>query len=142
MVTLPTKLTRFGVSLPGDLVTTFDQSIRSKGYKTRSEAIGDLIRDSLIDDEWRRADGDLVGTVTIVYSHEKHGLTDTLNELQHSHHGAIVCTTHIHMDEHNCLEVIVLRGTAEEIRSISDRLISTTGIKHGQLVCTSTGKHI
>ncbi|MDR3707347.1 MAG: nickel-responsive transcriptional regulator NikR [Capsulimonadaceae bacterium] len=135
------KLIRFGVSLPGELIACFDRAIRSKGYKTRSEAIGDLIRESLIEDQWQRAEGNLIGTVTIVYSHDKHGLSDTLNALQHSHHDAIVCTTHVHMDEHNCLEVVVVRGTAEQIRAISDRLISTTGVKHGKLVCTSAVEH-
>jgi len=111
--------------------------IRVKGYKTRSEAIGDLIRESLIGDEWQRAEVNLVGTVTIVYNHEKHGLSETLTALQHTYHEAIVCTTHVHLDEHNCLEIVVVRGTAEQVRTISDRLISTTGVKHGKLVCTS-----
>ncbi len=135
------KLLRFGVSLPDDLIVAFDRITKSKGYKTRSEAIGDLMRDYLVEDEWSHGDGQVVGTVTIVYNHEKHGLSDTLNSLQHSHHDAIVCTTHIHMDEHNCLEVIVVRGTAEQVTTISDRLISTTGVKHGKLVCTSAVDH-
>ena len=141
MVTRLAKLIRFGVSLPADLIGSFDRAIRAKGYKTRSEAIGDLMRESLIADEWQRSDGNMVGTVTIVYNHEKHGLSDALNSLQHTHHDAIVCTTHIHMDEHNCLEVVVIRGTADQIRTISDRLISTAGVKHGKLVCTSAGDH-
>lgn len=136
------KLTRFGVSLPCDLVESFDKGIRGKGYKTRSEAIGDLMRDFLVDAQWGRGDDSVVGTVTIVYDHEKHGLADTLTGLQHEHHHAIVCTTHIHMDEHNCLEVLVVRGSTDEVRKIADRLISTTGVKHGKLVCSSTGAHI
>jgi CopG family nickel-responsive transcriptional regulator len=140
MVTLLAKLTRFGVSLPADLVSAFDRLIRAKGYKTRSEAIGDLMRESLVEDEWQRAEGNLVGTITIIYSHEKHGLSDTLNALQHSFHDAIICTTHVHMDAHNCLEVIVVRGSADDVKVIADRLISTTGVKHGKLVCTSTGE--
>jgi CopG family nickel-responsive transcriptional regulator len=139
MVARTAKLTRFGVSLSADLIASFDRLTRSKGYKTRSEAIGDLMRESLIEDEWQRAEGNLVGTVTIVYNHGKHGLSEELNALQHSHHQAIVCATHVHMDEHNCLEVIVIRGTADVISEISDRLISTKGVKHGKVVCTSAG---
>lgn len=138
-----TNLTRFGVSLPADLIASFDRAIRGKGYKTRSDAIGGLMRDFLVDAEWERGGGDtIVGTVTIVYDHEKHGLSDTLTALQHQYHHEIVCTTHIHMDEHNCLEVLVLRGSADHVRLIADRLISTAGVKHGKLVCSSTGTHI
>lgn len=142
LVTRLTKLIRFGVSLPDTLVSSFDGRIKAKGYKTRSEAIGDMMRDFLVEDEWSHGDDTVVGTVTLVYNHEKHGLSDTLNALQHSCHEAIVCTTHVHMDEQNCLEVIVVRGPASQVRMIADRLISTAGVKHGKLVCTSTGEHL
>lgn len=135
------KLVRFGVSLPCELIEAFDRTTRGQGYKTRSEAIGDLMRDYLVNDEWARGGGPVIGTVTIVYNHEKSGLTETLNALQHSYFEAIVCTTHVHIDDHNCLEVIVVRGTADEIKDISDRLISTSGVKHGKLVCTSAVEH-
>jgi len=81
-----------------------------------------------------------VGTVTLVYDHATHELTEALTELQHRYHGAVCCTTHIHLDEHNCLEVIILKGAARQVRAIADRLISTRGVKHGKLVCTTTGR--
>lgn len=136
------KTTRFGVSLPEELVNSFDARIRIKGYRTRSEAIRDIMRDYLVEREWESAETQIVGTVTIVYDHEVRELTQVLTALQHSFHGAILCSTHVHLDEHNCLEVIVLKGPAEDVRAIADRLISTRGVKHGKLVCTTTGERL
>lgn len=134
------QMTRFGVSVQADLVRAFDRNISGRGYRTRSEAIRDLMRDYLVEDEWRSQRRRVVGTVTIVYDHETRELNHVLTELQHQCHDAIVCTTHVHLDERNCLEVIVVQGRAEQVRAIADRLISTRGVKHGKLVCTTTGE--
>lgn len=133
---------RFGVSMSPQLLNKFDQVIANKGYTSRSEALRDIIRNFLVETEWESADSEVIGTVTIVYNHETHDLSDTLTEMQHIHHKEIVCTTHVHLDEHNCLETIVLRGSSGRIRAIADRLISTKGVKHGKLVCTTTGKEL
>lgn len=136
-------LTRFGVSIPSELVKRFDESIRSMGYRTRSEAIRDMMRDHLVESEWASGNqGSVVGTVTIVYDHEVRELSNTLTGLQHEFHDAIVCATHIHLDEHNCLEVIVVKGSSDQVTAIADRLISTRGVKHGKLVCTTTGRSL
>jgi CopG family nickel-responsive transcriptional regulator len=134
------RLKRFGVSIPADLVDTFDRLIEGKGYRTRSEAIRDLMRDALVESEWESNAGEVVGTVTIVYNHEVREISRVLTQLQHHYLDAIVCTTHVHMDEHNCMEVLVVRGAAAEVQAIADKLISTRGVKHGKLVCTTTGK--
>jgi len=136
------KTTRFGVSIPSELVKSFDALIRAKGYRNRSEAIRDIMRDYLVEGEWESAEARIVGTVTIVYDHEVRELTQVLTTLQHQFHGAILCSTHVHLDEHNCLEIIVLKSSAEEVRAIADRLISTRGVKHGKLVCTTTGERL
>jgi len=136
------QMIRFGVSVQADLVRAFDNNINSRGYRTRSEAIRDLMRDYLVEGEWRSQRRRVVGTVTIVYDHETRELNHVLTELQHHFHDAIVCTTHVHLDEHNCLEVIVVQGRAEQVRAIADRLISTRGVKHGKLVCTTTGESL
>ena len=137
------ELTRFGVSIPSELVKRFDESIRSRGYRTRSEAIRDMMREHLVESEWASGNqGSVVGTVTIVYDHEVRELSNTLTGLQHEFHDAIVCTTHIHLDEHNCLEVIVVKGSSDQVTAIADRLISTRGVKHGKLVCTTTGRSL
>jgi CopG family nickel-responsive transcriptional regulator len=136
------SLIRFGISLDNVLLERFDSLIKKKGYANRSEAIRDLIRDSLVMDEWESSSAETVGTITIVYSHDKRELTDTLTDLQHRYYNAIVSSMHIHLDGHNCLEVIVVRGKAKDIEAIADRLIGTKGVKHGKLSVTTTGKHL
>jgi len=133
---------RFGISLEKALIERFDSLIRKKGYANRSEAIRDLLRDSLVSDEWESSKEETVGSITIVYSHETRELTDNLTDLQHRYHGSIISAMHIHLDEHNCLEVIVVRGKAKDIQTIADRLIGTKGVKHGKLSVTTTGKHL
>jgi CopG family nickel-responsive transcriptional regulator len=136
------SLTRFGISLDRVLLERFDRLIEKKGYSNRSEAIRDLIRDSLVMQEWESATVETVGTITIVYSHDTRELTDILMDLQHLYFHSIISSMHIHLDEHNCLEVIVLKGRAKDIKAIADRLIGTRGVKHGKLTVTTTGKHL
>ncbi|MDO9289035.1 MAG: nickel-responsive transcriptional regulator NikR [Thermodesulfovibrionales bacterium] len=133
---------RFGISLENALLERFDTLIKKKGYANRSEAIRDLIRDSLVMEEWEAGNVETVGTITLVYSHHTRDLADTLTDLQHHYHTAIISAMHIHLDEHNCLEVLVVKGKGKDIRKISDRLIGTKGVKHGKLTVTTTGKHL
>jgi len=133
---------RFGVSIDSKLLEDFDRLIREKGYNNRSEAIRDLIRDKLVQEEWELGTKETVGSVTLVYSHEVRELTEVLTGLQHEHHRSIISTMHIHLDEHNCLEVLVVRGKANDIKSIADKLIGTRGVKHGKLTLTTTGKDL
>ena len=132
-------VTRFGVSLDERLLAKFDRLIGRKSYANRSEAIRDLIRDSLVREQWERGDVNAVGTLTLVYDHETRELEERLTELQHAHYQAIVSTLHVHLDPHHCLEVLVLRGKASLLRSISDRLIGTRGVKHGTFSATAEG---
>lgn len=136
------KVIRFGVSIPAELVHSFDSAIRLKGYANRSEAIRDMMRDYLVESEWESGDGEVVGTVTLVYDHHVRELSNVLTNLQHAFHNQILCSTHVHLDEHNCLEVVVVKGTSGQVQTIADRLISTKGVKHGKLVCTTTGERL
>ena len=138
---MPT-LERFGVSMEDDLLTRFDSLVEERGYSSRSEAIRDLVRQELVSTEWSDPSAEVVGTITIVYEHHEHELANTMAELQHQYYDNIICNTHIHLDAHNCLEVIVMRGNSEVVRRVSNILISTRGVKHGQLVCTTTGEHV
>lgn len=133
------SLIRFGVSAPEALVEAFDRRIRSKGYTNRSEAVRDLMRAYLVEGEWEDAEGDVVGTLTIVYDHSRPELAQTLTRLQHEHLGSIVCTTHVHLDEHHCMEIIVLRGPVYDVNAIAGALVAARGVKHGKLVCSSAG---
>lgn len=135
-------ITRFGISLEKALIERFDSLIRKKGYANRSEAIRDLIRDSLVTEEWEAGNVETVGTITIVYSHHTRELTDTLTDLQHEYHASIVSAMHVHLDAHNCLEALIVRGRGRDIKKIADRLIGTKGVKHGKLTVTTTGKNL
>jgi CopG family nickel-responsive transcriptional regulator len=136
------KVVRFGVSIPAELVQAFDESIRAKGYANRSEAIRDIMRNYLVEREWETGAEEVVGTVTLVYNHHVRELSSVLTDLQHEFHDQILCSTHVHLDEDNCLEVVVVRGTSEQVYTVADRLISTKGVKHGKLVCTTTGERL
>jgi len=136
------ELTRFGISIDGRLLQRFDALLQDKGYVNRSEAIRDLIRAALVEQEWARGDEETVGTVTLVYDHHTRDLADRLTEQQHAHHDAIVSALHVHLDAHHCLEVVVVRGKAKEVRRLADELIGTKGVKHGKLVTSTTGRDL
>lgn len=131
------KISRFGVSLEEDLLRSFDRSIAELGYANRSEAIRDLIRDHLIQKRVTKGDGDIVGVVTLVYDHRTHRLGDILADMQHKAKVGINASLHIHLDEHNCLEVVVIRGGAEKVHEVAGKLIATKGVQNGKLVTTA-----
>lgn len=133
-------LSRFGVSIDGRLLSQFDRHIQRRGYRNRSEAIRDLIRDRLVEEEWSSGNREVVGTLTLIYDHHTRELQARMTELQHRHHAHVLCTMHVHLDHHNCLEVLVVRGRPREIRALTDGLMSLKGVKHGQLAASSTGK--
>ena len=136
------KVIRFGVSLETELLKKFDSLIKETEYKSRSEAIRDLIRERLVSEEWKEEKKETVGILGLVFSHEVRELTEKLTKLQHNYLNLIISSTHIHLDKHNCLEVIVLRGKSYLIKKISDELLSTRSVKHGKLLMTTTGKDI
>ncbi|HET6438587.1 MAG TPA: nickel-responsive transcriptional regulator NikR [Anaeromyxobacter sp.] len=133
---------RIGISLEVDLLKQFDRLIADKGYVNRSEAIRDLIRDSLVQREWSESRGreERVAVVTLVYGHDTSSLAQKLAHIQHENHKAVVSALHIHMDEHNCLEVLVLRGRASEVIAMGEGLVSTRGVKFGKVLPATTGQ--
>ena len=133
-VTMVEKITRFGVSIEPDLLSKFDKIIKKEGYGNRSEAIRDLIRKNLIAEKNKDPNAKAIGTLTIIYGHHTGTLTNKLLDLQHDHHSEILSTTHIHIDHHNCLEVLVLKGKTGNIQKLADKIKSLKGIKHGELV--------
>ncbi|NTV12676.1 MAG: nickel-responsive transcriptional regulator NikR [Desulfobulbaceae bacterium] len=136
------EIVRFGISMDDRLLEKFDRLIEGKGYKNRSEAVRDLIRNALVEEQWANAEEEAVGTVSLVYDHHTRELSDKLTEHQHSHHREIVSALHVHLDAHHCLEVVVLKGKAGEIRHLAEELIGTKGVKHGRLMTTTTGQEL
>ncbi len=132
---------RFSVSLSDELLKQFDRLLEEKGYSNRSEGIRDLIRDFLVQQEIQENE-EVIGVITLVYDHHVRELTDKLIELQHESKAEVITSIHVHLDHHNCLEVIVSRGQGEVLRKFADQLIGTRGVKHGKFVITSTGSKL
>lgn len=133
---------RIGISLEKDLLDRFDRLTAQKGYATRSEAVRDLIRDALVQREWSEGGGaeERVAVAALVYDHDSSSLAQKLAHIQHENHKAVVSALHVHLDEHNCLEVLVLRGRAKDVLRMGEGLVSTKGVKYGKLVPATTGQ--
>jgi len=136
------KSARFGVSMEQNLLKDFDELLERIGYTSRSEAVRDLIREKLVEKEWQDTNREVVGIITIVYSHATRELSENLTAIQHHYYKQIISTMHIHLDHDNCLEVLIVRGKSVKIKEIAERLISTRGVKHGRLTTTTTGKKL
>ena len=134
---------RVGISLPENLLNKFDEIINQRGYSSRSEGVRDAIRSYIVNFEWMSdVQGERVGVITIVYSHSQRGLEDNLTEIQHDFGGLIQSSLHVHLDQDNCLEVVVLRGEGQEVRKAAERMMSLKGVKHVKLTTTSLGKEL
>jgi len=131
------RVIRFGVSIDEKLLNQFDVLISEKGYVNRSEAIRDLIRDMIISEKITDTRTEVIGTLTLIYSHEVSEISEKLNDLQHSYYKNIISTIHVHLDEHNCLEVLLLRGKSNMVKNIADHLLSIKNVKHGKLNITT-----
>lgn len=129
-------LSRIGVALDSDLLERFDQYISQRGYTNHSEAFRDLIRDRLVTEQTAVRSATVAGTVTLIYDHRASGLPERLMELQHENHKLIVCTSHAHLDNDSCLEVLMVRGRSAKVEQFANRLIGLKGVQHGRLVMT------
>src|SRR6516165_8481903 len=132
-------LTRTGLSIEADLLNQFDRLIDRRGYRNRSEAIRDLIRESLVSEAVDK-NKQVVATLSMIYDHHRPNLSDKLNEIQHHSHGNVMAATHVHLDEDNCLEVVIMKGRSGEVKHLADHMLATRGVKNGKLVVTTTGK--
>lgn len=132
---------RFAISLDIELLASFDRAIEKQGYPTRSEAVRDLIRDKLVTQNWDEKE-EAIGTITLIFNHHLYMLSDEINTRQHEYHSLIISSMHVHLDYHNCLEIIAVKGKGEQIRKLADSLISIKGVKHGKLTLTTAGKEI
>jgi CopG family nickel-responsive transcriptional regulator len=132
------ELERISLAIEKDLIARFDALVARSGKGNRSEAIRDLIRRRLVEEEWERGKKDAVASLTLVYDHGKRELADRLVDAGHEHHGEVLATMHVHLDHDLCLEVLALRGKPADLRHISEHLIALKGVKHGQLVMSSS----
>jgi CopG family transcriptional regulator, nickel-responsive regulator len=132
------SLIRTGISLEQELLEKFDKVVQQKGYGSRSEAIRDLVRDHFVEEDVV-SNKVIVATITLIYDHHQPKLSEQLISAQHDYTGHVLATTHVHLDHHNCLEVIILKGRGVDAKKFADKLISLKGVKHGKLVLTNAG---
>ncbi|HEX4019753.1 MAG TPA: nickel-responsive transcriptional regulator NikR [Acidobacteriaceae bacterium] len=135
------QLSRTGVSLDEDLLKEFDHLIAKRGYANRSEAFRDLIREALLS-QIVDSNKPVVGTLTLVYDHHVPNLSQKLTETQHSAGAMILAATHIHLDHHYCLEVIIMKGQSRDLQQIADRMLALRGVELGKLVLTNSGENL
>lgn len=129
-------VSRIAISLPPGLLEEFDEMSRRMGYANRSEAIRDAVRHYMLKNALRSEKGKRVGVISIVYDHDVRGVNDVLIDLQHKYHDVIQSSTHLHLDEHNCMEIIMVKGEARRINEIKDRLTTVSGVTHSDLLLT------
>jgi CopG family nickel-responsive transcriptional regulator len=130
-------LVRFSVAIGGELLRKFDQYRALHRHPNRSEAVRGLMRGALIEETVAHGESEAMGVVTLIYDHHVSRIARRLTDLQHHHLEQVVTTTHVHLDERRCLEVILLRGPARQIRTLADSLIGTKGVETGRLVLAS-----
>lgn len=137
------ELARFSIAVPADLLREFDASIGRRGdARNRSEAIRDLMRASLVHETARTPDEQVIGSLTMIYDHHTGDLTRRLDEVQHDYTDEIVSTMHVHLDHHNCLEILALKGRGERVYELADKLLGLRGVHHGKLTCAATGSSL
>jgi CopG family transcriptional regulator, nickel-responsive regulator len=139
---MTSDINRFGISLSEKLMNRFDVYLKEKGYVNRSEALRDLIRNALVQEEWEDLENETVASLTLLYDHNSNDISDRLSDIQHLHHNIIISSLHVHLDENNCLEILVLKGMAKHIKELSEALIGARGVRHGGLVRTTKGENL
>jgi CopG family nickel-responsive transcriptional regulator len=135
------SLVRFSISAEEDLVKQFDLQTKAQGYPTRSKAIVDLMRDSLVQQEWK-AGGEVAAAIIMVYDHHKRDLTGRLTGIQHDYHDLIISSQHVHLDHDNCLEIVVVRGQPRKVHALARKLKATKGVKYTSVAAASTGRNL
>ena len=131
------RVTRFSVSLPDSLLAELDRRVIRRGYASRSEFVRDLIRERMVEDKWKTDAEQVVGVLTISYDHHQRGLLQKIVDLHHSQYVNILCTTHVHLDRHNCLETIIIKGRPQEIERIAVKSAGLRGVRFAKLTRAS-----
>jgi CopG family nickel-responsive transcriptional regulator len=135
------ETTRLSFSIDKSLLQKLEDLLEKGQYENRSEFIRDLVRGRLVEEEWEK-DSPALGTITLLYDHHIHNLSEKLNQLQHRHHDAIMASTHVHVDAHICAEMIMVRAKSSVIREIADLLRQQKGVLHAGLSLSSLGKDL
>ncbi|MEW5832716.1 MAG: nickel-responsive transcriptional regulator NikR [Campylobacterota bacterium] len=129
---------RFSVSLPEELLISLDNQIINQGYVSRSEFIRDLIREQIVEDRWNSGEDAVIGVLTLIYDHHQRDLLQKMTDFQHDTDAQVLCNTHIHIDHHNCLETIMIKGTAHQVEELAGKISGLKGINFSKLTKTAT----
>jgi CopG family nickel-responsive transcriptional regulator len=124
---------RIGVSLENKLLVEFDKFISGKGYKNRSEAIRDLIREHLSQQKLEHKKTPAIGAIYLVYDHHTAHISTVFKRLRHHKPIKTISSIHVYIDRHNCLEILLIRGLACDINTLGEKIISLRGVKHGYI---------
>ena len=128
---------RFGVSLEDDLLTALDHFVKTQQFPNRSQAIRHLIKENLVKEDWDK-NKVVAGAIVLLYDHHKNDLQNQSTEIQHDYHDLILSVQHVHLDHDHCLETITVKGKANKLINLADKLIAIKGIKHGKLVMSAS----
>jgi Predicted transcriptional regulators containing the CopG/Arc/MetJ DNA-binding domain and a metal-binding domain len=132
---------RISMSLPKKLLNDFDEVLKDRGYNSRSKGIRDALKDYIVRYQWMKdMEGDRVGILAVIYDHHYTGVMEDLTDIQHQYRDFINANMHLHMTDKNCLEVIVVKGDAQKIRSLSEKIMRLKGVEHVKLTTTSGGE--
>ena len=127
------ETTRLSISLPSSLLGELDRRVVGRGYASRSELVRDLVREKLVEESWARGRRNMVAVLTIGFDHHQTGLTERINEVQHASPANVLCSTHVHLDHHECLEAIILRGKPAEIQRLALEIGGLKGVRYAGL---------
>ncbi len=140
---MASDLARFSIAIPAKLLDEFDEYTSRRGLLVnRSEAIRNLIRDALVDDELQNPAADIVGSITVIYDHHTPDLTRKIDEVEHNYPDEVVSSMHVHLDHHSCLEVIAVKGTAYKVNELANCLLGIKGILYGKLTVAATADRL
>ncbi len=131
------KLTRTALAIDRDLLKKFDAWMAKRDYASRSEAMRDLIRATLVEAEWQNPRAEVVAVLSIIYDHAARDMAQEITHVQHEDHHVVLCSQHVHLDHDNCLEVILMQGPVKKVRKLADGIIATRGVRAGKLTLLS-----
>jgi CopG family nickel-responsive transcriptional regulator len=134
-------LVRLSITMEKPLYAKLEQLLQETQYGNRSEFVRDLVRARLVEEQWKGSE-EALGTITLIYNHDQRNLSAKLTATQHHHHHLVLATTHVHLDHHNCAEMIMCKGSARDIEEMAAALGREKGVLHANLSISSTGRQL
>jgi len=128
-----TLVSRVSISLPPPLLTELDRMVESKGYESRSQAIGDMVNYQLCEHKRMLGNEVMVGTITLLYDRLTRDLQKKLADMQYKHINEVISSLHVHLSEDQLMEVILVQGPAAKLQAVANEMTTLRGIVTGRL---------